>query len=663
MPQSSICTKLSFGTIALTLLIYYRAKSAPTLIAGERRQARAQMANVPPTTQLPTTPLGGHLSRQSAAKESAEPVACEEASIPFHERDQVLIAVPFSAVNASPPRNISRSVRVAKEAIECCHISKADEPSVMEFSGYAHKSVNGPILSTSRTVWHEGSAEYRVTHFEWQLNYGSVRPSETVDSDICLTIFDKDKETSLESGEELLCTHEQAYMNGSVTAVPGRTSNSIPLGGFPYRPGQRLNVASVSNIYPVVREARMFSRLQCDPRMLAIRWSIRLERADTRGVIALSSTRSPRRDRSFTTSLIRQHAPSTPYRNMGSKPVRVVALGLFLSSIAPPPRRGLLELRALVNDTIQFRRELPAHEPKRTTGSSSGLIRLGDTDALELGAGDVLRVEVIVRMQAPSVYDAAVFILSDAAVGVLQPLEVQLFPDQVDLNGDGFPDLMDYTSDGTIWAELTKVHCSGCRGAHDTQFEWTSHPLPWDAARFSSLVRLTGSTAADIWKVDDKTPHMRVEDRASGLCLQLFRPSSEPKYDVRYCYEDPKLPKVGKAEMSALADFDGDGWPDRLRVRKSCEKNRPCTGELWLAHGSHMGLMAPEIFWTATSAPDFMYVWPAGEGVGVHAPPARPGTLDQAGSLVLLQQGHAPALSVHSWRPLIFENERSPWQT
>ena len=82
-------------------------------------------------------------------------------------------------------------------------------PSRLRFHGVAHKGVNGPILSTQRTLHNRQPVEYRVRSFTWHLDYAGLKEGERVESDICLTIFDSIKETSLESGEELLCTHEQ----------------------------------------------------------------------------------------------------------------------------------------------------------------------------------------------------------------------------------------------------------------------------------------------------------------------------------------------------------------------------------------------------------------------------------------------------------------------
>jgi hypothetical protein len=554
-----------------------------------------------------------------------------------------------SAEDASPLRNISLRVRHTAAQDLSVTIATDDQPNVIIFSGFGHKGVNGPILSTGRTVWHKGTAEYRVTHFEWELDYGWVQAGETVESDVCLTIFDQAKETSLESGEELLCTHEHAYIEYSMASAPGRTCNAIPLGGFAFKPGQRLNVASVSNFYPIVPDNEMAKRIANAPGLVAIRWRVRMQRADTMGVPALTSVRSPRRDRSFTTSLIRQRAPSTPYLNAGHADVHVLALGLFLSSIAPPPRRCALELRILVNDVLHQQVPLPGHEPERTSASSTRLMRFSDAEPLRLRPGDVLRAEVYVFGQEPSVYDAAIFILTDAPIGTLEPGEVQLFPQTLDLNGDGAIDLMDYTSDGSIWAELTKIHCAGCKGVHDTQFEWTAHPLPWSPAQFQHLVELVGGIPGS------ERAHLRVHDTESGMCLNLFRKLKEPKYDVRYCREATNLPAIGKGDMTAMADFDGDGWPDRLRVSRAQPHGAktpwtPWISELFLALGSREGLQAPEIFWTASSAADFMYVWPAGDGVGLHVPPGK----GRAGSLVLLQQGKQPALTVHSWLPQIW---------
>ena len=89
-------------------------------------------------------------------------------------------------------------------------ISEHHQPALLVFQGIAHKGANGPILSTQRTLHNRIPHEYSVTSFTWHIDYTQgLRAGERVESDVCLTIFSSQKETSLESGEELFCTHQQ----------------------------------------------------------------------------------------------------------------------------------------------------------------------------------------------------------------------------------------------------------------------------------------------------------------------------------------------------------------------------------------------------------------------------------------------------------------------
>lgn len=90
-------------------------------------------------------------------------------------------------------------------------LSKDFQPADYWFEGVARKAVNGNIISTERKLNNFGLTEYRVVEFSWHMLYDGLLPGEAVESDVCLTIFDANKLTSLETGEELLCTHEHVH--------------------------------------------------------------------------------------------------------------------------------------------------------------------------------------------------------------------------------------------------------------------------------------------------------------------------------------------------------------------------------------------------------------------------------------------------------------------
>jgi hypothetical protein len=102
--------------------------------------------------------------------------------------------------------------------------------------------------------------------------------------------------------------------------------------------------------------------------------------------------------------------------------------------------------------------------------------------------------KVDVLTKGSYIFDAATFVLVQAPEGVNQLVpasERPLWPERLDMNLDGAIDNVDYTHGGEIFAEMTRVHCAGCPGAHDTQFRW-GVGLPWNASRFAAVATLAG---------------------------------------------------------------------------------------------------------------------------------------------------------------------------
>jgi hypothetical protein len=473
-------------------------------------------------------------------------------------------------------------------------------PPHLAFRGIAHKGVNGPILSTQRALHNRQDAEYRVTSFEWHLDYSKLREGERVESDICLTIFSSGKETSLESGEELLCTHEQVVRSAG-SLIPGNTSNALPLGGFPLRRGKRVNVAGVSNIFPIVEDYR--PRLADDPEFLSLHFVVQLERVDTmdtaRAQTPLSSVRSPRRDRSYTASIARHVAPKTDFRNVGSTPVLLRGVGTFASAIQFRRRIDIV-LRVLVDGQQVVQEPLPSQLPDRSLGSATKVVPIDVT----LRPSQVVSVQMHVLANASSIFDAASFLLSDAREGALVPAtEMQLWPTRLDLNGDGAIDNVDYDGEtGEIWAELTRVHCKGCPGAHDTQFRW-GNGLPWTLSAFSRSATFIGAMDGG------RRPLLSVTDPATRQCLELVRHSKDSNipFKTRACGDTTRRgPSRPGADFEYYADFDGDGLVDRLAVSKRARHSAKY-GLTWLTPGASSKRgnleLGKESIWLPLAAP------------------------------------------------------------
>lgn len=188
--------------------------------------------------------------------------------------------------------------------------------------------------------------------------------------------------------------------------------------------------------------------------------------------------------------------------------------------------------------------------------------------------------------------------LTDAAIGVLVPAsETPLWPSKVDMNLDGAVDNVDYSLTGEIWAELTRVHCPGCPGAHDTQFRWASG-LPWND--FAGVAWFAGGGASLVGTMDGgRGAYVTATDPNSSQCVELVRPSKDAgPFSSRTC--DSTARPVGEAwsahggwpaeQYGYYADFDGDGFVDRLRMAPKSVAAEAKYGQMWLTRGSASGL-------------------------------------------------------------------------
>jgi hypothetical protein len=470
------------------------------------------------------------------------------------------------------------------------------EPSEVIFHGIAYKALNGPILSAGRTLVSRSRHEYRVVSFEWHVDYsGALKPGEWVESDICLTLFPVGKEASLESGEELLCAHERVAAPASSAAgtepeVPARTSNAMPQGGFPMRAGYRLNAVGVSNIFPPVGEEEYMRRLRAKPDMLALHFRIRL----VRDVVAppLISIRSPLRDRSHVLSIARSVAPYTDFRNQGKRPVRLSAIGTFLSAITI---RGPIELSlsVTIDNSLVIQRALPPQAPHRSAASSSQLIAVDRV----VRPGQRISMKVSVLVNGSTIFDAACFMLTDAKPGELVVAsEFQLWPSRLDMNLDLATDNVDYTDLGEIWAELTRVHCEGCPGAHDTQFR-AAAGLTESLGSFRRVATLDGKFEGGPGGGAYITLNRSRPTRHH--CVQLTRATKEtPTFQMRMC-RARDMQWSNPQNFGYYGDFNGDGLMDHVGVSLVRAPKAPY-GRTWLSLGKPLG-MGPERPWFSFS--------------------------------------------------------------
>lgn len=242
----------------------------------------------------------------------------------------------------------------------------SEQPQRILFSGVAQKSINGQILSTGSSFINRSGIEYRAVRFAWKINYADVMTSEVVESDVCLIIVSEGVETSLSSGEEVLCAHE--HFNGSDN-TPLATDQKFP-GGFVVDSGSKLSVSGVSNIFPNTQNLEDIVSGRIGGPFLSIEFQVELVRADKVSTPGLMSVRSPQRDRSIVVSNLKETSPYTSYVNNSVDSVNVHGVGVFISALdSITDVYG--ELSVLVNDELIINVCLPAHEFHKTSVSSS----------------------------------------------------------------------------------------------------------------------------------------------------------------------------------------------------------------------------------------------------------------------------------------------------
>jgi hypothetical protein len=431
--------------------------------------------------------------------------------------------------------------------------------------GNIAKDFSGPILYGQYTLEDKNSTEYFVRHFNYSIAYGELAPTESAESDVCLLMLASDQITSLSSGGEILCSHQSHVGNGPVS-----TSNiTIPGQGFVLREGYKINIGSVSQLYPYQVSA---SRL--NSHFLSLSFSLSLQISRNTGALGTFSQRSPFRDREFVPDPAREYAPYTDFMNNKTTPAKVYSIGVFPSSIS-----HFYQNRATVEvwkgQSLILSKTLFLHDSHFSDPPSSTLIPLNIT----LMPGENISVRGRVAADIAQVYDFVAFIMSNSSL--VRVNERSLFPDYVDLNSDGYPDYMDYDVQGTIWADTTRPNL---QGAHDTQFPWARLIPP-----FSSI------------NISDKSASVVTITTESGACLLLERNERIVQYQfvIHYCNE-ANAPQA-QPNLIAWGDFTGSGFLDRLRID-------PSNANFNVALGGPTGLANESVWFTGGTAIDKFFV-------------------------------------------------------
>ncbi len=431
----------------------------------------------------------------------------------------ILATTPFTTVlfdSINPPTSTVNVTRNGEEVL---------------IEGNIAKDFSGPILFGQYTFEDDNPSEYLVTRFNYTIVYGELAPNESAESDVCLVMLPTDQVTTLSSGGEILCSHQSHVGN-----APENSSNvTIPGEGFALHRGYKLNIGSVSQLYP-----SQVSALRLNSYFLSLSFSLSLRISGDNNLPGTFSERSPFRDREFVPDPAREYAPYTDFMNNHTAPVEVYSIAVFLSSIS-----HYFQNRATVevwkDHSLILSKTMFLHDPRHSDPLSSALIPLN----LTLMPGENISVRGRIAAGISQVYDFVSFIMSNSSLARVN--EISLFRNRVDLNVDGYPDYMDYDVQGTIWADITRPNL---QGAHDTQFQWARLIPPFASTSISD-------TSASILRITTD----------NGACLSLERNENIVHYQfvIHYCNED-SVPKPSPSDWVAWGDFTGDGFLDRLRI-------------------------------------------------------------------------------------------------
>lgn len=398
----------------------------------------------------------------------------------------------------------------------CLRKRKADEPRSL---GAADFLTNG----TGR--------EYRLIRASYVLDTTGLRPGEAAESDVGFTVLGYGAEVALNSGEEALMNHyyDAVPRLGDVVEV------NFPSGGLRVPAGSRLSVGSVTGIFPQAGGGAIHlpdSRI-AGSNFMRLCYIATLIRADA-AQASVESYRSPYRDRSYVAHPGRPEAPYTDFKNTSAAPVKIYGVGVFLSNVTgSEPSQHQLEI--LVNGSVVQQVALPAHEPGKTTSALAPILPVNIT----LKPGDWISVRAKVVPHRAIVFDFAAYIFADA--GLTQSSEHLNIMD-ADLNGDGQPDIVDLDSKGSLWVSLTVGN-----GHQNTQTEWANGLR----------------TLSSLSIVPNQQKLLLRGTNSEGLCMDLRPEPSIGRFILNYCKDTPGV------ATDWWGDFNGDGFPDRLRRSNS----------------------------------------------------------------------------------------------
>ena len=442
-------------------------------------------------------------------------------------------------------------------------------PDKIIWSGTVSKNKTSDVrvLGGAYFLINSSGVEYRAVSFDYSLNTNGILPGEAAESDMGLTILPEAEDVALNSGEEMLMTHQYDAEPDNY----GTAHATIPEGGFSIQSGSKLSVGSVSAIFSqsgggaeVVADSRL-----ADGTFMSMAYTVTFVRAGLARTNSVTSYRSPYRDRSYVSDPLRKTAPYTDFKNTSGSVVNVTGIGIFLSNLTDS-EQSTHSVEVLVNGISAWSMALPPHDP----GTSSPPVPLIFPLSLTLNPGDVVAVRGAVTPTRAIVFDFASYLIAD---GGLSPINEQLDILDIDLNNDGIKDIVDIDAKGSIWVSLRVGN-----NLQNTEQEWVR-----DVKNVQSLTVSPDYTGTG-------APNLQATN-SNGLCLSLQNNYVTDQFFPSYCGGDPPNPAY------VWGDFNGDGWIDRMRVSLNPDI-------YYVALGGPSGL-SPETGWVyGYGAVDRMFV-------------------------------------------------------
>ncbi len=450
----------------------------------------------------------------------------------------VAILLEASCCGASPQPNAAdtpeRFIGTAAKGSGSVTLSKGHPKIIFSACLAKSKTADPRSLGAAYFLVNKSGKNYRVTRLRYVLDSRALNIDEGAQTDFGFTVLPSKKIISLDSGEEAFITHRY---DGAATLSQIHTL-TLPRGGVTVPTGSRLAVSSTTSVYPksgggpvAVSDSRLASG-----RFLTLCYEAEVQRADLVTQPAVSSVRSPYRDRSFVANAGRTIAPYTSFVNRSSKSVRVYGVTSFIAN-ATDSVPSVHRTEILVNGALVKSIALPPHRP----GTSTAIHPLIDPLNIVVRPGETITARGRVLTSKAIIFDYAAYLFADAG---LTPSGEMLGLTNLDLNGDGHPELVDIDAQGSIWVALRAVD-----GTQTTQQEW--------ARSLRGIDRLTMTRRASTGR-----PAVIQATNAQGLCLDLVADPSQAHFSPGYCSDAPSAYE----ERATWGDLNGDGWPDRLRI-------------------------------------------------------------------------------------------------